>query len=42
MPDGPDIIIITTSMFATNTAFGGIMYFIDFVFYRNCGSKCVT
>ena len=43
MPDGPNVVTVAASMLAANTAFGGIIYFIiNFVFYRNCGSKCVT
>ena len=43
VPDGPNIITITASVFAANTAFSGIIYFvINFIFYHNLSSECVT
>ena len=43
MPNGPDVVTVATSIFAAGTALGGILYFIiDFVFYCNLGSECVT
>ena len=43
MPNGPDIITVAASIFAAGTAFSGILYFIvDFIFYRNLSSECVT
>ena len=43
MPDGPDIVTVTAGMLTASTAFGGIVYFIiNFVFYCNFGSECVT
>ena len=41
VPDGPDVVTVAASTLAVGTAFGGIVYFIDFVFYCNCGSECV-
>ena len=42
IPDGPNIITIAASMLTAGTALGGIIYFIiNFIFYRNLGSKCV-
>ena len=43
MPDGPNVITIAASTLTASTAFSGIVYFIiDFVFYYNLGSECVT
>ena len=43
MPNGPNIITVAASILTTSTAFGGIIYFIiNFVFYYNRGSECVT
>ena len=43
VPNGPDIITVATGTLAASTAFSGILYFIiNFIFYRNCSSECVT
>ena len=43
VPDSPNIVTVATSVLAAGTAFSGIVYFIvDFIFYRNRNSKCVT
>ena len=43
VPDGPNVVTVTASVFAVSTAFSGIIYFIiNFVFYRNRSSECVT
>ena len=41
IPNGPKNITIA-SIFTTNTALGGIIYFyINFLFYYNCNSKYI-
>ena len=43
VPDGPDIVTVAANMFTAGTALSGIMYFVvDFVFYHNLNSECVT
>ena len=43
VPDGPNIVTVAAGVFAAGTALSGILYFvIDFVFYRNLSSECVT
>ena len=43
VPNGPNIVTVAAGIFTASTAFSGILYFIiDFVFYRNYSSECVT
>ena len=43
VPNGLDVVTIAANTFAAGTAFSGILYFVvDFIFYCNFGSECVT